>query len=213
MLPSHKHAGVWEIGIDEAGRGPLFGPVVAAAVVLPRDGSFDVTMVKDSKRFTSKRKLKTGVEYIKSKSSSWAYFACSSREIDARGIRHACIYAMHRAASACMDQLGLDCGNTLLLVDGNDFKPLAVFENDDYKPVRHETVVGGDNSYASIAAASMIAKWHHDEDIAKLCAEDPSLDERYDLRQNKGYGTKKHIAGLKEYGPTANHRMTFARCH
>ena len=185
-----------QIGIDEAGRGPLFGRVYAAAVVLNDD--FDVSAVADSKTYKSQRKIKEAEQYVKSH-TSWCIKWGTSDEIDQTNILRTTLRCMREAARSLITH-----GETILLVDGNVF--------DGIHEVPHVTVVRGDALYACIAAASILAKCARDEYIRELCDADPSLDERYGLRSNKGYGTKKHVDGLKKFGATGQHRMTFAPC-
>ena len=99
-----------------------------------------------------------------------------------------------------------------LLVDGNDFTPYTFIENDTLVQIPHTTIEGGDNKYCSIAAASILAKVARDDYIKELCREDNSLDEKYGLLKNKGYGTKKHLEGIKNNGITEYHRKTFGCC-
>ena len=189
------------------------GPVYAAAVSIPRDGSFDCSMVKDSKRFHSAAKLRRGCLYIKENSLAWAIAKRDAEYVDTHGIRSACMAAMHDAILDCQRQL--HCGNTELhlLVDGSDFKPLVTISNDgDYVPLNFTTVTKGDNTFASIAAASMLAKASRDDEIDDICRQHPVLNERYGWADNKGYGTRAHIEGLEKHGPSLYHRKSFARC-
>ena len=99
-----------------------------------------------------------------------------------------------------------------LLVDGNDFKPYMVFENDSYSNIPHVCIEGGDNKYCSIAAASILAKTERDKYIQELCDDNPELKERYGIERNKGYGTKIHIEGIKNYGISKWHRKSYGIC-
>ena len=99
-----------------------------------------------------------------------------------------------------------------LLIDGNDFKPYLKLNDDILEAVPHTCIKGGDNTYTSIAAASILAKVTRDEYITKLCDENPYLIERYDLKNNKGYGTKKHMDGIKQYGISKWHRKSYGIC-
>ena len=199
-----------EIGVDEVGRGPMFGRVYTAAVILPKDNSFDHSKMKDSKKFHSKKKIKEVSDYIKEKSIAWSISWEDEKVIDDVNIRNATHSAMHKA----IKNIYKEDNNTLLLVDGNDFKPFVVFNKSQELLVQvpHVTIEGGDNKYTSIAAASILAKVARDEYIQDLCKENPLLNERYDIENNKGYGTKKHLDGIMKYGITEWHRKTFGIC-
>lgn len=198
-----------EIGVDEVGRGPMFGRVYTAAVILPKDASvFNHTMMKDSKKFHSKKKINEVAEYIKQNSISWSVQWEDEKVIDEINIRNATHKAMHKAIRDIHDKTK----ETLLLVDGNDFKPYVTIVDDQLQQIPSVTIEGGDNKYTAIAAASILAKVERDAYIAKMCEEYPYLVERYDLDNNKGYGTKKHMEGISEYGITEWHRKSFGIC-
>ena len=197
-----------EIGVDEVGRGPMFGRVYTAAVVLPKDNSFDHSKMKDSKKFHSKKKIKEVSDYIKTNAIHWSIKWEDEKVIDEINIRNATHSAMHKAIKEIYN-IGKD---TLLLIDGNDFKPFVIFNKTHLEQVPHITIEGGDNKYSSIAAASILAKVARDEYIQELCKEYPDLIEKYDLEKNKGYGTKKHMDGIRNYGITEWHRKTFGIC-
>jgi len=199
-----------EIGVDEVGRGPMFGRVYTAAVILPKDNSFDHSKMKDSKKFHSKKKIKEVSDYIKEKSIAWSISWEDEKVIDDVNIRNATHSSMHKAIKDIYEE----DNNTLLLIDGNDFKPFVVFDKSQeiLVQVPHVTIEGGDNKYTSIAAASILAKVARDEYIQELCKENPLLNERYDIENNKGYGTKKHLDGITKYGITEWHRKTFGMC-
>jgi len=197
-----------EIGVDEVGRGPMFGRVYTAAVVLPKDNSFDHSKMKDSKKFHSKKKIKEVSEYIKMNAIHWSIKWEDEKMIDEINIRNATHSAMHKAIKEIY-KVGKD---TLLLIDGNDFKPFVIFNKTHLEQVPHITIEGGDNKYSSIAAASILAKVARDEYIEELCKEYPELIEKYDLEKNKGYGTKKHMDGIRNCGITEWHRKTFGIC-
>ena len=213
-----------EIGVDEAGRGPMFGRVYVSAVVLPRDSAlFDFSKVKDSKKFHSEKKIKEVAEYIKMHAISWSVKFAEHGTIDALNIRRATIQTMHEAIREVCDDIQSQCKNKngeefYLLIDGNDFIPMlhphahAAVGNKQSKHLHHSTIEGGDNTYASIAAASILAKVSRDEYIIDLCKEHPELKEKYDLENNKGYGTKKHMDGIREHGITEWHRRSFGIC-
>tara|TARA_B100001142_G_scaffold328248_1_gene387883 strand:- start:1264 stop:1920 length:657 start_codon:yes stop_codon:yes gene_type:complete len=199
-----------EIGIDEAGRGPMFGRVYSAAVLLPKM-DYKYELMKDSKRFSSERKLLEVADYIKKNAILWGIGYATEKEVDELNIRKATHKAMHRA----IDDLFTGIQPNIkyhLLVDGNDFTPYTFIENETLVQVPHTTIEGGDNKYCSIAAASILAKVARDDYIKQLCREDNNLDEKYGLLKNKGYGTKIHLDGIKKYGITDHHRKTFGCC-
>jgi len=177
-----------ECGCDEAGRGCLAGPVVAAAVILPTD--FDCPALNDSKQL-SEHERDALRPIIESQALAWAVALVDNQEIDEINILNASILAMHRA----IDKLSIQ--PEYIIVDGNRFKP--------YGEIPHQTVVKGDGKYLSIAAASVLAKTHRDEMMQQLHAEFPI----YDWDKNKAYPTVKHRNAIREHGTTAFHRMTF----
>lgn len=211
-----------EIGIDEAGRGPMFGRVYAGAVVLPKDDSFDHSSMKDSKKFHSKKKIEQVAEYIEKNAVAWAVEYEDEQTIDEINILQATQSAMHKAIKNVIGQLKAKeqikeqakIENLLLLVDGNYFKPYSTLNTAKTKleTIKYQLVEGGDNKYTSIAAASILAKVHRDQYIDALCLQNPELVERYGIDSNKGYGSKKHMDGIKQYGITKWHRRTFGIC-
>jgi ribonuclease HII len=202
---------VVEIGVDEAGRGPMFGRVYTGAAVLPKSmAAFNHALMKDSKKFHSEKKIREVAAYIKTNALAWAVGWADETVIDAINIRNATHQAMHMAIKEIMTKLQPTVEQTLLLIDGNDFTPFVHQENANV--LSHVCIEGGDNTYSCIAAASILAKVARDDYIAELCQQDPSLITRYDLLKNKGYGTKKHMDGIKQYGITPWHRKTFGIC-
>jgi ribonuclease HII len=188
-----------QVGIDEAGRGPFFGRVYAAAVILNSD--FDVSRVKDSKKFTNEKKRKEAAEYIK-ENSIWKVAYMDEKVIDKINILQATMRAMHEAV------LGLPCTDIVLLVDGNYFKPLFRVVGDNTQMVPFTCIEKGDVTHPCISAASILAKVAHDDYILDMCKEHPEL-ERYGLVKNKGYGTKQHRDAIREYGLSPWHRKSF----
>lgn len=188
VLPTCDVAGVMEAGCDEAGRGCLAGPVYAAAVILP-DGFCD-PVLNDSKKLTeaTRESLRTLIER---EAVAWAIGVVSAGEIDAINILNASILAMHRA----LDALPVKPGR--IIVDGNRFKP--------YGATPWKTFVKGDGRFANIAAASILAKTHRDEEMRRLHEAYP----RYGWDRNKGYPTKAHREAIAAYGPSPLHRTTF----
>jgi ribonuclease HII len=201
----------YEIGVDEAGKGPMFGRVYSAAVILNDIENIRSDLIKDSKKFTSPKKIKEAYDYIKE--NSYAYSVCYEEPgvIDKINIREATLSCMHNAVMNVLNQSDND-EEKLILVDGNDFKPLFRNEKGRFYTIPHVTVIGGDNTYYSIAAASILAKVERDAYIADLCEKNEALVDKYDLLSNKGYGTKKHMNGIKEYGITDLHRKSYGIC-
>jgi ribonuclease HII len=206
-----------EIGVDEAGRGPMLGRVYTAAVILPKSDSFDHSLMKDSKKFHSSKKINEAAEYIKSNALYWHVAYADERTIENINIRNATHKAMHEAVRALIDKRSLVDKCSLvpfhLLVDGNDFKPFMVVNADmSLEQLPHTCIEGGDNLYSAIAAASILAKVERDAYIDALCESEPELNERYGLLSNKGYGTKIHMDGILKYGISQYHRKSFGIC-
>ena len=197
-----------EIGIDEAGRGPLFGRVYTGAVILPKDVDFEFDKMKDSKKFNSVKKINEVAEYIKEKALAWSVTYNDEKVVDNINIRQSVLSSMHNSIKNVMTT----DNEYLLLVDGNDFRPYMMFKDDEYLPVKHICIEGGDNKYCAIAAASILAKTERDKYIEELCEENPELKERYGIDRNKGYGTKTHLDGIKNFGITKWHRKTYGIC-
>ena len=175
-------------GLDEAGRGPLAGPVVASAVILPFD--FHHPLLNDSKVLSEKqRDLLRPI--IENEAIEWAVASVSPQEIDEINILKASFLAMHR----CIDQLKTSI--ELLLIDGNRFYP--------YESLPYKCMVKGDARFISIAAASILAKTHRDDMMHQLHNEYPI----YDWDKNKGYPTKKHREVIARFGVSPHHRKTF----
>ena len=203
--------------MDEAGRGPLFGRVYAAAVVLPKDDSFDHSKVKDSKLFTSKKKIGEAAEYIKANALAWSVGFESEEVIDKINILQATQQAMRHAVLDTIKQYDFKRETREkyhLLIDGNYFKPISLpnAEGTKLEVIDFDTVTGGDNKFSSIAAASILAKVSRDQYILDLCEEHPELVTNYGLDGNKGYGAKVHLDGIKQHGITQWHRKTFGIC-
>ena len=187
-LLNYLHADLIEAGCDEAGRGPLAGPVFAAAVILPKD--FHHPLLNDSKKMTEKaRELLRPI--IEQEAVAWAVEEVSAEEIDTINILNASISGMQRAVRR------LQTRPEFLLIDGNRFKPF-----DDYK---YQCIVKGDAKFASIAAASVLAKTYRDEYMRKLAQEYP----QYGWEKNMGYPTPAHIQAIIDYGYTPHHRKSF----
>jgi ribonuclease HII len=201
-----------EIGVDEAGRGPLFGRLYVAAAVLPKTSEFRHDWMKDSKKFSSKKKIKEVSEYIKANALAWSIQYVEHDEIDTINIRQSVFKGMHNGIREVLLQTGNQ--GVFLMIDGNDFRPYSYFDETKEQLITlpHETIEGGDNKYTAIAAASILAKVARDEYISDLCEEYPELKTRYGLDKNQGYGTKKHLEGILEHGISQWHRKTYGRC-
>ena len=221
----NEDAKVFEIGVDEVGRGPLFGRVYTAAVILPKDDSFDCSMVKDSKKFHSKKKIEEASKYIKEHALAWYISFEDEKTIDQINILQATQSSMHKSILEIRKQLNKNLKEEPILVEGKDYSYSLLIDGNYFKPITyldvktnklvsipHVTIEGGDNKYASIAAASILAKVERDRYIDELCEENPTLAEYYGIDSNKGYGAKRHIEGIKEHGITIWHRRSFGIC-
>lgn len=190
MLPYLEY-GRLEAGCDEAGRGPLAGPVFAAAVILPPE--FDLPGLNDSKQLSEKQR-ETLRPLIEEQAVAWAVEAVQPEEIDKLNILWASVTGMQRAV------LKLNPAPAFLLIDGNKFRPFGPYGFKDYR-----TVVHGDATYASIAAASILAKTYRDDFMRGLAQEYP----QYGWERNMGYPTPDHIEAIRRYGYTPWHRKSF----
>ena len=188
MLKSFHIEGAVEAGCDEAGRGCIAGPVFAAAVIL--SPQFSNLVLDDSKKLSAKKRqhLRTLIEQ---EALAWAVGVVHEKEIDQINILNASFLAMHRALD------GLSLVPSHLLIDGNRFNP--------YGLISHSCIVKGDGIYASIAAASILAKTHRDEYMESLHMEHPL----YGWNKNKGYPTREHRKAVLKLGPTPYHRRSF----
>lgn len=199
----------YTMGVDEAGRGPLFGPVYAAAVVLRDNG----VKLRDSKAYSSDKGLQMARALVQEHALVVGVGSASAKEIDDMNVRKATHLAMHRAITKAMrSDTRLNVENTHLLVDGNDFTPYSVPGDDCIVCAEHTCVVKGDAKVPAISAASIVAKVARDNEIGRLCDEDESLDSIYCIRKNKGYGTAQHMLAIREHGITELHRKTFRPC-
>jgi ribonuclease HII len=259
----HDPINRWEIGIDEVGRGPLFGRLYVAGVILHAGASISPTFhyewIKDSKKFTKpkpntkaiiddganisaiveeanakpkttmtkskKRRPGADIEevasHIREQAFAFTVAHAEAKLIDQINIRQAVLRLMRQCAQTLiqriveMDPTCNVSNDVFLLIDGDDFPLMTFFDEktEEMIGIRHETVEKGDNTYASIAAASILAKASRDQYVEALCAENEDLDRKYGLRQNKGYGTKRHIDGIKEHGIVEGlHRESYGIC-
>jgi len=188
MLALKFQDNLLEVGTDEAGRGCLSGPVVAAAVILPDD--FSHPLLNDSKQLTEKQRQLLR-PYIEEKAISFSVGFVYQEKIDEINILQASILAMHKSIE------GLAIVTEFIIVDGNKFNT--------YKSVPHKTIVKGDAKYMSIAAASVLAKTYRDDYMEKIHKEHP----QYFWSKNKGYPTKQHREAIREHGVTQHHRKSF----
>ena len=177
-----------EAGTDEAGRGCLSGPVVAAAVILPDD--FQHEFLNDSKQISEKKRQLLR-PYIEEHALAYSVSFIHQEEVDELNVLQASITGMHRSIAQ------LSVQPEFIIVDGNKFKP--------YKEVPHQTIVKGDAKFMSIAAASVLAKTYRDEFMEKIHQEFP----QYNWKKNKGYPTKEHRNAIREFGATPYHRKSF----
>lgn len=189
MLLSYYDPQYIEAGCDEAGRGCLAGPVVAAAVILPK--GFALAALNDSKQLSASKRLQ--LRYIIERDAlAWAVASVSPADIDQINILQASFLAMHQAIA----QLSIEPQH--LLIDGNRFKP--------YRDIPHRCIVQGDAKYAAIAAASILAKTHRDAYMTQLHEQYPA----YNWQRNKGYPTAEHRQAIALHGTTPQHRLSFA---
>ena len=221
----------FEIGIDEAGRGPLFGRLYVAGVILPKDGSIDPSNIRDSKKLSAKKRTEMA-EYIKEHALTYHVYYAEPNVIDKINIRQAVLQGMRHcilenrknilAYMATKSPMKSENPSELIdydheffaLIDGDDFVPCMHYDDstEEYTEIPHTKVIGGDNQYLAIAAASILAKVAHDEHIQELCTKHPQLVERYGMNTHMGYGTKKHLQGITEHGITQYHRRSYGCC-
>ena len=192
MLLTHFDITKTEAGCDEAGRGPLAGPVFAAAVIWPQ--GLQNEQIRDSKLLNEKKRLQLR-DFIMMNAVSFSVSMVDNIEIDSINILNSSIKAMHLALD------GLNSDFDLILVDGNRFK--------QYKSMNHLTIIKGDNKYMSIAAASIMAKTFRDDHMIELDKHYP----QYGWKSNKGYATKYHIEAIRKYGISEHHRKTFCSAY
>lgn len=188
MLKARFSDFIFEAGTDEAGRGCLAGPVVASAVILPKD--FNHPFLTDSKQLNESQRLDLR-EIIEKDALAWSVAFVYQEEIDKINILNASILAMHKALE------DLKIKPEFIAVDGNRFKRFGI--------VPHKTIIKGDGKYLNIAAASILAKTHRDSYMANIHEDFPE----YNWKKNKGYPTKEHRSALEKSGITPYHRRSF----
>ena len=196
---THLKNNVIEVGVDEAGRGPLLGRLYCGACIW--DSSVPMSVIKDSKKYKNRQDREKAYTYVVNKSLAWSVAFIEPSEIDSLGITKAWVKCMHEAIS----KLYIDPDH--IIVDGKYFVP---YKDSLGNIVDHTTVVSGDNTYISVAAASVIAKVEHDRYIENLCNTNPTL-KLYGIHTNMGYGTKHHIDALITHGSTDFHRKTYIK--
>jgi ribonuclease HII len=195
-----------EAGLDECARGCLLGRTYSAVVIwnpeflseAVNDSEFEwIHQIRDSKKIHPKKREQLS-ELIKEYCLDYSIQYADEKEIDTINI----LYAVQRCFHSSLTELNVKPDK--IFVDGNVFIP--------YQKIPYECVEKGDNKYISIASASILAKVEHDKYIAELCQENPDLNEKYDIGKNMGYGTAKHLNGIKTHGITDFHRKTFGCC-
>ena len=202
-----------EVGIDEAGRGCLAGPVVAGAVIMPiidfnedpEESEYDLytlRLIKDSKKMSRKNR-DICRQYIEDIAIDFGVGVCDNDEVDSMNILNATHKAMHRALNS------LSLSPDMILVDGNGFTD---YYNDDDELVDYRCVIGGDNEYFNIACGSVLAKEYHDKIIKEYIEAQPELDEKYHWGTNVCYGTQNHRDGIEKWGLSKYHRKSFGIC-
>lgn len=192
MLLPYLNEELIEAGCDEAGRGPLAGPVFAAAVILPKD--FHLPELNDSKKCSERLRYKLR-DIIEEKAISYCVISIDPEEIDRINILNASIEGMHRALK------GLKVTPQHIIVDGNRFKPIDI----NGEKIPFQCVVKGDGKYSSIAAASILAKTYRDDYMREIAKEYP----QYGWDKNSGYPTKEHREAIAKFGITPHHRKSF----
>ena len=198
MLEQFYETDKIELGLDEAGRGCLFGPVCVAGVIWLDEEPNETIVIKDSKK-VSEKKRNILRDYIIDNAIAYNIQFICSEEIDKINILEATILGMNQ----CIDGIVQTVKPDTILIDGPHFN--------FYEGISHVCINGGDDKYKSIAAASILAKTHRDKWIKDLVKDNPEL-EKYALLKNKGYGTKIHIEAIKKYGLTKWHRKSFGIC-
>ncbi len=206
IITTEKHKDKVIAGVDEVARGTFIGPVIAACVVLPKSFPDDTyKQIKDSKKL-SEKKREFLASYIKDICITYGVGEVSNKEVDEINILNATMKAMNRAINEAYKKEPFN----YLLIDGPNFKGY-IPPGEDAEMIEYECVLQGDAIYLSIAAASIVAKDYHTKLINKLVVDNPILM-LYDIKKNKGYGTKNHLAALKTHGLSEFHRKTFGIC-
>ena len=203
MLQKFHKENCIEVGIDEAGRGCLFGPVCIGTVYLTNYDDPLINEIKDSKKLSEKKK-NILYDFIIN-NSYYSIKFIDHNIIDKVNILQATLLGMHN----CLDELDDLIKIDNILVDGNHFNTYYSKSQDEF--LKHDCIINGDNKYLNIAAASILAKVSRDRYIIDLCEKNVNI-KRYDLHKNKGYGTKSHMEAIKNYGIVEGHRISFKPC-
>ena len=206
-LLKYGDGNIIEIGVDEAGRGPLFGRVYTSAVIWNNE-----IIIPDNIKINDSKKLKhvdivNSAKFIMNNALCYSIDYSDENEIDKINILQATMNSMHKSINNIINNINNikeDNKEFLILVDGTYFNK--------YKDINHKCIKGGDGKYLSIACASILAKYSRDLYIEELCNENPDLNEKYKINSNKGYGTKAHMDGIKKYGITKYHRKSYKPC-
>ncbi len=206
-LQPYQNEGVTEIGIDEAGAGTFFGSLFVAGVILPQDieekmKNVPKLVIRDSKKM-SQKKREEAEKFIKENALTWNIVEISNTDVDEMNILQARLYGFHEVIRKS------NIKPQKILIDGDKFKPYIDDESGEEIP--HECVIEGDNTYLSIAAASILAKTAQMRHIEELVKENEDF-KKYDIQNNHGYGTQRHLYGIEEFGVTPYHRLSFGIC-
>lgn len=205
------------IGVDEAGRGCMWGSVFAGAVILPEDLTNDDIMtdiekrlLRDSKKLSEKRRNEA-LDLIHSRAIAYGVGECTANEVDTQNILRATHTSMHRAIDKCIEMALVrypGFKNFEIKVDGNSFRLYQDQQEGDVIP--HECIIGGDASDRAIAAASILAKTGRDSFVKERVNADPTIDIKWGMLSHKGYCTKKHMNAIQECGIHDLHRKSYA---
>jgi ribonuclease HII len=205
-MTNYIKSNITTAGVDEVGRGTLFGNVVASCVILPETFDDDIYLqIKDSKKLSFKKRSMLA-DYIKKNAIAYGIGVVTPDIIDKINILKASIQAMHIAIYEVMKKTKVE----KLIIDGTQFTPILPLDDDD-DIISYECIPKADNIYVNVASASIIAKDYHDKEILRILDENPEL-EKYDLRNNMGYATLKHREAINKYGIHELHRKTFRTC-
>lgn len=209
LLPVFADDGVVEVGLDEAGRGPLFGPVTVGAVIWnPAVDDPRLSWICDSKKMTKDWKRRDEIQlFIQDNAVAYATASRCNTYIDQNGINN----AINSALVECLDLLYSRTKFGRVLMDGNNFAGYntPTYCEQPHIRIPHQCIVGGDNKYISIAAASILAKIEHDRQILALVRDNPASLEPYGIATNMGYGSAQHLIAIGKYGLTQWHRHSY----
>jgi ribonuclease HII len=211
----------YEICIDEAGRGCMFGRVYIACVILPKEHDlFSGIGIKDSKKFTSKKKMNEVAEYIRTRAFAWHIAFVDEKRIDEINILKSVMSGMCECIRSVVANIqktrssNYNITDFTAIIDGNYFTGYREYQEGSESMIEmpHVTVEKGDSIYMGIAAASILAKTARDTYVLNMCSQYPELSSKYCLHKNMGYGTKEHMEAIKRHGITQWHRRSFGIC-